>query len=614
MKRSFGRHKHGFYGLMEIMRDWMKTVPLTGDDHTMGASITSKGKGFRITFIQFSKRDADPDEDHPMGCKVGECTDGLLSGNRDELQGDIEWHEDNYQKSWTYLNAALMDVADHTFLPSQSPSWRQHVAIIIADGGLTDYDGDSCTGGCGRGRDRKWRAKYKNRLLAAQEKLREEDVTVFGVVIRRFDYHSFQDENAAVKLKPLLTEPADDHFLNLMLDEVPSELLNKLCDPNSKFGKQLTRATSAGCTSKVEADCKAAAVCQWDSLRMRCEDSACFPLCTQEECNAKSAVCVWNGDRCDPKVSGCTALTTQSACANDATCIWDPMWSKGSCTENPCIRIDDQNTCVAHIQTMPACTPPLDDPDYCDVQVCHHDPVDRCQVQECLEDTEGRCSTKTSCQWLAPNQSPTAAPSTLVALCAEKQCQHASQADCGKDDACKWDGKTCVETECAKLRNEKDCDHNPKCHMDLTKDPQVCVTTECAKHDSQDPCDNDAKCMWTKVNNVDVCVPKTCEKHGKRCDCQSDPDCVWHHDPNRVYCTSPHFDACPDIDLAIMIDGSGSMKAQFGSHKHGFYGLIEMMRDWLKGVPLTGHDHTVGADVPITAKGFRVTFIQFSRS
>ena len=39
------------------MRDWMKTVPLTGDDHKPWRVEHKEGDaGFRITFIQFSKR------------------------------------------------------------------------------------------------------------------------------------------------------------------------------------------------------------------------------------------------------------------------------------------------------------------------------------------------------------------------------------------------------------------------------------------------------------------------------------------------------------------------------------------------------------------------------
>ena len=54
-----------------------------------------------------------------------------------------------------------------------------------------------------------WKPTYPTILNAAQAKLRSEGVTVFGIVMRRFDYHTFQDDNAQAKLTPLVSE----HFL-----------------------------------------------------------------------------------------------------------------------------------------------------------------------------------------------------------------------------------------------------------------------------------------------------------------------------------------------------------------------------------------------------------------
>ena len=615
MRRSFGRHSHGFYGLMEILRDWMMTVPLTGDDHTVGAGA-KRDTGFRITFVQFSKANARPEEDHPTNCAIGACTNGLLSGRRDELQGDITWHENNYQAQWTYLHDALLDVADTTFLPANSPSWRDHVVIIIADGGLTDYDGDACCGGACNGwcRDRSWKAAYKTTLDTAQEKLRKEAVTVFGIVMRRFAKHTFQDDNAEAKLTPLVTEPKDEHFMNLMLDEIPTAVLTQLCDPNSKFGKALV-TKGPGCAGNLlEADCKADHACHWDNKV--CADSTCYQHCSEAVCKANAPVkCAWTGKMCveDP---GCVAKTAVD-CKADATCLWDPVWGKDGCVDNPCVDVK-KDTCAAVGATIPdPCSPPAGDPDFCKLDVCHvAAPGDKCEVKECLEDTQGRCEKDPLCKWVPPATTPPApvSTSTLVGFCDKKRCTTADQVLCTKDDACKWDGGKCVETECAKHKDEKDCDQDPKCHMDLTQDPQVCKETVCAKHGTQQPCDADGKCMWTKVNGADVCVPKTCEKHNLKCDCDKDADCKWHHGQGSAQCVATVYDTCPDLDIAFVLDGSGSMSRSFGRHNHGFYGLMEIMRDWMMTVPLTGDDHTKGASITSKGKGLRMTFIQFSKA
>ena len=68
----------------------------------------------------------------------------------------------------------------------------------------------------------------------------------------------------------------------------------------------------------------------------------------------------------------------------------------------------------------------------------------------------------------------------------------------------------------------------------------------------------------------------------------TDKDCVWHHGPQGAFCTTPQFNTCPDLDIAFVLDGSGSMRRSFGRHPHGFYGLMEILREWMKTVPLTG--------------------------
>ena len=621
MRRSFGRHAHGFYGLMEILRDWMKTVPLTGDDHTVGANVAVNTGAFRITFIQFSKAEATPAEDHPTNCAIGACTNGLLSGMRSELHGDIDWHEANYQAQWTYLHDALKDVADHTFLPTYSPSWREHVVIIIVDGGITDIDGDACCADrCGDNLciDRNWKASHPGMLSDAQQKLRSEDVTVFGIVMRRFDYHTFQDDNAETKLKPLVSTPTDTHFMNLMLDEIPDSVLNTFCDPNSKFGKQVVGLTTPlGCGAKgARADCESEVSCVWDYAKSGCVESVCNKLCNKDKCDT-NPLCTWNAgaDRCD-LTTGCTGKD-ETACKNDDTCLWDPIWAT-ACIDNPCVPHDtNHDACVATSVTMPApCDTTNTNVDFCALEVCDHTSVGPdCEVKKCLQISKTTCEQEDGCVWNGPDPvDASVSPSDMAHMCSPVPCHHTLQPDCDEDADCKWDAAAnpkCVPTdECKALTQEEVCNHNTKCHWNVATADTACEMTACAPMGNQPECDNNDKCMWSATN---VCVPKTCDKHTDHCPCDADPDCVWHHTANGAFCADPNFDTCPDLDIAFVLDGSGSMRRSFGRHAHGFYGLMEILRDWMKTVPLTGDDHTVGANAA-RDKGFRITFIQFSKA
>eukprot|EP00754_Rhynchopus_humris_P000164 Rhum_TRINITY_DN10111_c0_g1::Rhum_TRINITY_DN10111_c0_g1_i1::g.36867::m.36867 len=272
MSRSFGQHPHGFYAVVEALRAWVRRLPLTGGDHLVGASA-AKGTGeLRVTFLQFSKAEAQASDLHPTGCVAGACTNGLLSGRLSELEGDLTWHAGHYQRDWTYVHGALAEVADHTFAPAQGAAWRRRVVLVVADGGLTDYDGDACCDdvlGCGHPRclDRKtFDPAFPAALGKALDKLRGEKVAVYGAGIRRSAGHTARDQAAARKLKTIVSDPADEHFAGVTLDELQDEVLDSLCDPSSTFGKGLVAVT--GCRGNAdEASCKADEACAWDAAQ-----------------------------------------------------------------------------------------------------------------------------------------------------------------------------------------------------------------------------------------------------------------------------------------------------------------------------------------------------------
>ena len=430
MSKSFGQHPHGFYALMEIMRAWIRTLPLTGDDHTKGANA-AKGTGeFRVTFIQLSKANALSSELHPTNCGVGQCTDGLLSGRLDELEGDITWQSNNYQREWTYVHDALQDIADQTFLPTQSPAWRKHVVLIVADGGLTDFDGDSCCDailGCGNPRcvDRQtFDPTFPAKLNTAQNTLRSQGVTMYGVVIRRSQGHNALDTSAEAKLKTIISDPRDEHFINIMMDELLDKVLNTLCDPNSKFGKGIADPL-AGCKGKAsEASCKADVTCTWHPLRARdprCSEDPCFPLCNETTCN-RDTLCLWNTSVCEMKPS-CNVHVTQAPCEG-AGHLWGPIWSVSYlCECNPCKSHTQEPDCVAQTVVMPGpCTPPFGKPDYCRLPVCEFDATSNtCSKLKCLNVFEDMCEKETGCVWTPATPTPDQ-PVVQVSQCAPPVC------------------------------------------------------------------------------------------------------------------------------------------------------------------------------------------------
>ena len=364
---------------MGILRKWVQTLPLTGDAHTVGGSATAKKTGlFRVTFIQFSKANALPSENHPTNCAIGQCTNGLLSGRLDELEGDITWHENNYQGTWTYISSALQEVADHTLLPSNSPPWRQRVLLIVIDGVVTDYDGNSCcheTKGCTPAcQDGAFDPSYPGKVNAAQTDLRNGGAAVYGVVLRRAAPRTQVDVEAEKRLKPIVSDPRDEHFMNIMMEELLGMVLNVLCDPNSRFGKSLVDPL-AGCKGMMdEPTCEASAGCMW-APTLVCENDPCLPLCDEPTCNSDTR-CLWNSG-CEMKpTSVCTTLPhTCSAgfqlkpAASTTTCPGTPsVCDDVTCCDKLC----STHTCSAGFQlkATPAAIVCTGTPSVCDDATC----------------------------------------------------------------------------------------------------------------------------------------------------------------------------------------------------------------------------------------------------
>ena len=706
MKNSFGNHPHGFFGLMEVMRGWVRTLALSGDNHLAGANPAKEG--LRLTFIQFSKAEALPEEDHPTGCAVGACTNGLLSGSLSELEGDLTWHEKNYQSWWTYLHDALNDVADNTFLPTQSPPWRKHVVIIIADGGLTDINGDACCrDACGDPTciDANWKPEYATKLDEGQQKLRAEAVTVFGIVMRRYPQHTFLDDNAELRLSPMVTQPKATHFMNLQLDEIPGKALNMLCDPSSTWGKELIPPVSVHhfpcATWGYKDECHTDPKCEWTEPRVAscasptgcpelncreipaeykdfkcsqckleravvtcgttvlssitgsCGLTHCAKHCDEPTCGADSA-CEWSDGACQRKVCKYSSAFICLADA-DSLCHWNNIFPM-KCELKECFATFEKTKCDANQKCYwdtgldpPVCTPKP----ACNTRKqpgCEEDDSSctwDCRTGACRDtfchgsESAALCGLDSDCEWTGKfcrEKKCTGSRTQTNATCCAEECKWAGdkcigdrckalvkEGDCNGDNVCTWSGSPgkCDYGYCPSfLEDEAACNHDPRCHWSTITTPASCQPTVCTRtHNEKYPpastvlasCGKrDDSCVKKTDPKGDYCEPATCMDYIKSCECiaQTALKCTW--DPIYKRCKGEKVASCPDLDVAVLLDGSGSMGRPFGSHPHGYRAMLEILRDWVKSIPLTEESHTKGLASDKIGGTFRVAFVQFS--
>eukprot|EP00754_Rhynchopus_humris_P006816 Rhum_TRINITY_DN13226_c0_g1::Rhum_TRINITY_DN13226_c0_g1_i1::g.57918::m.57918 len=568
MKRSFGSHPHGFYGLITILKNWVSTIPLTGDAYTVKGGTVSKGTGFRISFIQFSKAEPGPNEDRPAesSCPVGVCAAGHLSGDLNELNGDLDWQRDHYQNWWTYLHAALEDVAENTFDPIHSPPWRRHIVIIVADGGLTDVDGRACSvnqGNCPTWKDNLYQNVYRTRLNTAYEKLIADGVTVFGIVMRRFSYDTEYDVDARQKLEPLVTEPNDEHFMSLEMDEITSEVLTALCDPTSKFGKvvvPVANLTHLPCPSwGAQDECNADGDCEWQTPGLTtCDDAHgehacpamnCLPvphvyrsLYGCANCRLIRTVITCGAHIVGGSIGGtcqathCHHCCNETCCDDDTRCTWDTR-------ENQC----DRKVCE-HTDTT-AC---LADPDHiCEWNATAVPPT--CQLKFCEATfVEAQCDAKEGCEWdtnfdppicVKDNVCPTLGEAACLldttchfnctsATCAQSQCLFSTELECSSQPKCHWTATGCDERPCF-LQDQTTCEASCEtCKWDTTTTPAHCRPDLCTPLD-QAACGTADACEWVGG----VCVEDYCAQYEDNAGaCGSDPRCEYKIDVSPAEC------------------------------------------------------------------------------
>ena len=238
MRKCFTSHPHGFYAMMEMLRDWTTHLPLSME--AAGAATATGGTGVRVGLVQFSSRSVRSRRvtggkyykgqvSHAVMAKTNGGTGGRLSGDGDQLRADIRWHGNNFLNYGTMVSEGLR-LAAGLFEDVDRP----RAVIIISDGEIFD-------------------TKFAT-TKAALATLDRKNVVVFGVVVRRHSCHSQVDWKAEKALKPILSRPFDDHYFNLEIDEVPDKVLNGVCNPKSKWGQYIRDMSPKGVVPAAKVD------------------------------------------------------------------------------------------------------------------------------------------------------------------------------------------------------------------------------------------------------------------------------------------------------------------------------------------------------------------------
>ncbi|KAJ9463991.1 putative Membrane-associated protein, partial [Diplonema papillatum] len=469
MTYTFGRHPHGFYALIEILRDWIHSVPLTGEkarDKNLPPEGPTTG-GLRVGIIQFSGKNAGwysyswegitywywwdgyPESRETYG-NIG--TGGLLSGDVNELDDDLDWHDKYFLHKGTMIQGGLED-AGRMF--DDSELLRQRVLFIITDGQIFD----------------------PHRLAPARKKLDKENVETFGVVVRRQSYHTSADRSAELTLAPVTSDPNEDHIMNIMLDEITSSVLNDMCNPRGKFGSLIMAKTNtpgqAGvhqpCSSYENSNaCTVDAGCKWHPSDEECEDSPCFKHCDQPTCAADTVnLCLWDDKTGCLKETICAFHDEKSCADSPQDCKWDGT----ECNPAPCTHNTLEEDCLA------------------DTNQCTW--VDGCVVTPCTAGVEADCKSNPQCVWEID------ACDGSTAMCGMAGCTgYSAASDCRADPRCLWAGGKCSAKTCTEFHHEACCDANAGCKWDITTTPTTCQQKECYAISGQQNCEDDTNCMW----------------------------------------------------------------------------------------------------------------------
>lgn len=559
-----GNYANAFVGVTDVLQDWVATLPLASTESAI-VGINSQQTGeMRVSFVQFSGEQAygvGNVGDSVAVPSAGTGAGGKLSGSLTELNADLHWQRQNFIGKQTYVTGGLQKVADTYQAGSPKTDGRKKVLIVLTDSKILDAP-----------------QTYSSALTA----LDSHQMIVFGAVLR-----SGMDDANRQALEPILDkagQPPTPLFKNMVIADLKAAL-ESLCDPYDLWGQQIVGAPVQDSNGKhnpcttyhEESPCNTDPGCVWND-QTKCQDSPCVLFCTSTECLADpSNSCGWDAALGECwKEMPCT-YGTSGDCNADTECKWidgctgyaaNCSWADTTkCIVKPCVPHLFQDVC-------------LSDP----VWDCTWLPASgTCIETPCQHTAQQPCAGDTECEW------NDFCPGT-AARCVPHPCQADNQELCKLDPACQWN-TACERKTCAQYGDEACCAQkdNGDCTWDTGVAPGVCLEEPCKQYDNTD-CDSMAECAW----QVDKCVTKECRFYNDpsvakpQCECKSDPDCYWVVASSESFCTADKYGNCPTLDIVVIAPGMDSMSDKFNlNHPHGFYGLMEVIRDWTQSLPLS---------------------------
>ncbi|KAJ9441643.1 hypothetical protein DIPPA_16230 [Diplonema papillatum] len=558
MAASFGNHPHGFYALTEMLRDWVGSVPLTGESAAIGLGSVAEKGGIRVALVQFAGAAAGA---VALTAPAGTGAGGLLAGDARKLSEDVSWQEDQFLAGSTRVQAGLQRAVA---VFAGSPAGRTRVVVVFAGASFADEDADLAP----------LKAQLSGQLGAH----------VFGVGIRKAATAS-AIAAAQAALRGVAGDPA--FAASVQIDEIPG-LLDSLCDSNTAWGHALNPAAGVGahgpCPQHPSREaCVADPGCLFDGKTATCGDSPCVRHCDKALCSTDpDLACTWDtvaGEVGCWRLAACAHGQNATKCLSDPMCQYDEQLA--ACAPRPCAYATEEE-CAASDAAA----------------VCEWDSDSAsCRPTPCAHATAEPCQADAACQWNPCNG------------CAAKRCgaELDTMALCTADLHCQWDSRnsTCSLKPCALYsETERCCKAQDRCVWDVASSPAMCAAHRCSEHDAEpEQCGLTGNGCAYNAQTAE-CTQLSCQALGQ-CDCLQEELCGYN--ARSDFCVGMAYATCPALDVVVLIDGSEAMARAYGRHPVGFVGLVEALKDWVSDLPLAeSGDAEHGSD------RVRVAFVQFS--
>jgi hypothetical protein len=208
-----GRYPNGYIAFSEQLRTWLgSTAALTGTPSGQVPNPVTT-PGLRVGLVEFTNSATARVTNSTFGAK------GSISGDFDELDLDIDWHEDMFVKPTQTYEAQLAPalVKAGQILQATRQNGRRQVVVIFTDGATEDTD-----------------AAY----VAATNLMNGtfgSTISVFGVQIdlnveAEISRREYLTQNW---LMEMLTDPNDEYYAGVYLASIPKTVLDGVCNQSA---------------------------------------------------------------------------------------------------------------------------------------------------------------------------------------------------------------------------------------------------------------------------------------------------------------------------------------------------------------------------------------------